>query len=258
MTGKSFFKKILNASFSGILSVAVKPWMIPTLLAAPRSFSVYETVKFFWKDKEEREIENLRVGFLGNNRFFEELNEKMVSCRQRRVNCEGWPEFLYVLIRLTKPATVVETGVFDGISSAVILQALEDNSGGKLISIDLPAKSSIKESTHRMRETALPEGKEPGWVIPDYLRLRHELVLGDSKILLSQVLAQNPSINIFLHDSLHTYECQRFEYETAWPKIKEGGWLLSDDVLWTPAFREFSKKVKKLYKVYCGLGVLRK
>ena len=251
--------------------------MIPVLLAAPRSFSVYETISFFLQDKEtphplsagddlrkaqptkgEGEVEALRFQFLQNSRFFGELNEKMVRFRQRRTNCEGWPEFLYVLIRLVKPEVMVETGVFDGISSAVILQALEDNGAGKLVSIDLPAVTTIEESTHRMKETTLPEGMKPGWVIPDYLRGRQRLVLGDSKTLLPEVLKEHPYIDIFLHDSMHTYEYQKFEYETAWPKLKKGGWLLSDDVLWTPAFHEFSKKVKKPYKIYSGLGVLKK
>jgi hypothetical protein len=39
---------------------------------------------------------------------------------------------------VVKPDKVVETGVYKGSSSAVTLQALEDNNKGKLFSIDLP------------------------------------------------------------------------------------------------------------------------
>lgn len=254
----NWIKKLFHLSLAEVLSVIAKPGMIPALLARPRSFSVFETVNFFLRDKKIDEIENLRIQFLRNHRFFQELNEKFVSFRHRRINCEGWPEFLYVLIRLSRPEVMVETGVFDGISSAVILQALEDNGTGNLISIDLPATTTIDGSTHRMKETSLPEGMKPGWVIPDYLRVRHKLVLGDSKMFLPEVFKEHPNIDVFLHDSMHTYEYQKFEYETAWPNIKEGGWLLSDDVLWTPAFHEFSKKVKRPYKIYHGLGILQK
>lgn len=251
-------KKLSHLSIVEALSIISKPRMISVLLAAPRSFSVYETIDFFLRDRKTGEVEDLRVQFLRNNKFFQELNERLVSFRHRRTSCEEWPEFLYVLVRLVKPEVIVETGVFDGISSAVILQALEDNGTGNLISIDLPATTTIDGSTHRMKETSLPEGMKPGWVIPDYLRARHELILGDSKILLPEVFKERPNIDVFLHDSMHTYEYQKFEYETAWPKIKEGGWLLSDDVLWTPAFHEFSKKVDRSYKIYHGLGILRK
>lgn len=255
---KKFLRSLGNLSFFELWSVLAKPSMISVLLAAPRSSTIYETVSFFLQDKKNEEVENLRVQFLRHHRFFQELNEKLILFRHRRTNCEGWPEFLYVLLRLVKPEVVIETGVFDGISSAVILQALEDNGTGKLISIDLPATSAIKESTHRMKETTLPNGLGSGWVIPDYLRGRHELILGDSKTLLPEILKKHPTIDIFIHDSLHTYECQKFEYENAWPKLKMGGWLLSDDVLWTAAFDKFSKQVKRPYKIYYGLGALRK
>lgn len=232
--------------------------MIPVLLTAPRSFNVYETVSFFLQDKGKEEVENLRIQFLRNHRFFQELNEKLISFRHRRINCEGWPELLYVLVRLVRPKIIVETGVFDGISSSVILQALEDNKEGELISIDLPAASTIPESTHRMKETTLPMGCEPGWAIPEYLRGRHNLILGDSQEVLPSILKENLLIDIFLHDSLHTFSHQWFEYETAWPHLKTGGLLLSDDVLWTSAFHKFSKKVKRPYRIYCGFGAIMK
>ena len=44
----------------------------------------------------------------------------------------------YLLVRLIKPKCIVETGVSAGVSSAYILQALQDNEKGMLYSIDLP------------------------------------------------------------------------------------------------------------------------
>ena len=35
-----------------------------------------------------------------------------------------------------------------------------------------------------------------------------------------------------------------FEYETAWPKLKTGGLLMSDDALWSNAFLDFCHKKK--------------
>jgi len=48
------------------------------------------------------------------------------------------PEILYVIVRLLKPEKVVETGVAAGVSSAFILEAMDDNGIGTLYSIDLP------------------------------------------------------------------------------------------------------------------------
>jgi hypothetical protein len=44
----------------------------------------------------------------------------------------------YALVKILKPATVVETGVGAGVSSWTILKAMEENERGRLVSIDLP------------------------------------------------------------------------------------------------------------------------
>jgi predicted O-methyltransferase YrrM len=195
---------------------------------------------------------------LRNGRFFEELNRALVEKRHSRTNCEGWHEFLYMVVRCAKPKVVFETGVFDGLSSAVILQALHDNTGGLLVSIDLPAKEPIKGSTNGMTNTTLPADTPPGWIVPDYLRQRYQLVLGDSRELLPELLREYSSIDIFFHDSLHTFDHQYFEYTTAWPHLVEGGLLLSDDIFWSAAFYRFSKEKRKRYLHIDGFGAMRK
>jgi len=45
---------------------------------------------------------------------------------------------LYVICRVVKPMTVVETGVAAGLSTSYILYALEKNRGEQLHSIDMP------------------------------------------------------------------------------------------------------------------------
>jgi hypothetical protein len=51
------------------------------------------------------------------------------------------------------------------------------------------------------------------------------------------------SIDIFIHDSEHSYENMMFEYITAWHYLKEGGILLSDDTNLNKAFSDFSARV---------------
>ncbi len=123
----------------------------------------------------------------------------------------------YALIKLLKPEIVVETGVGAGVSSWTILHAMEENGVGRLVSIDLPTPNT----------ELLPA---VGYLVPRELRHRWELRTGPSQRLLPQVLDELGQINIFLHDSRHSYSNQLREYQTAWPFIQNGGILVSDDV----------------------------
>jgi hypothetical protein len=145
---------------------------------------------------------------------------------------------LYALCRLFRPETIVETGVLYGVSSAFILQALSDNNKGQLYSIDLPNLSYTLDNG-RKHSDLLPAFASPGFVVPDSLRHRWTLILGNAKKELPRLVRTLDSIDIFHHDSLHTYEHMMFEYETAWAKIPKNGILSSDDVHWSNSFGDF-------------------
>ena len=154
---------------------------------------------------------------------------------------------IYALVRLLRPEKVVETGVADGATSAYILQALEDNGRGHLYSIDLPS-------------ARLPPGKMPGWIVDGALRRRWTLRIGASSALLQPLLNELGPIDVFLHDSLHTYDNMLFEYRTAWPFLRTGGLLLSHDVGRNSAFFDFASEVGKRWgdwRVYEVLGGFR-
>lgn len=123
----------------------------------------------------------------------------------------------YALIRLLGPEIVVETGVGAGVSSRTILEAMEENNKGRLISIDLPTPNT----------ELLPE---VGYLVPTELRHRWDLRVGPSRRLLPQVLEELGEIDIFQHDSRHSYNNQLREYRTAWQFIRSGGILVSDDI----------------------------
>jgi predicted O-methyltransferase YrrM len=231
---------------------------IPPTLSAPPSLSSVEMVASLFPEVEAASAEACRLEFFRDDRFFTALNQRMIEKRRRHVRYPAWAELLYMAIRFLKPRIVVETGVFDGVSSAIILRALEENAAGKLLSIDLPAREAIVGSTSSMPDTTLPPHCDPGWVVPEYLRGRYNLELGDSKELLPSLLRRYPTIDGFFHDSLHTFEHMYFEYATAWPHLSDGGLLLSDDIFWSRALDKFCKETGKQYVRFDGFGAVRK
>jgi len=242
----SLVEHILNLSPHKLWDFLNHPWKIPFFLGFARILPPAQAIHSLFPEVDQALAEAYRLHFLGNHGFFDEMERKNLECRRRRIIWHPWHEFLYVAVRLCQPAVVVETGVFDGRSSAIILQALEDNGSGFLVSIDLPAQETIDGSTQRMAETILPSGCPPGWMIPDHLRIRHRLLLGDSKDLLSRILSEHQPVGMFLHDSLHTFAHQMFEYVSAWECLENGGLLLSDDILWSRAFYRFCRKHQRI------------
>ena len=142
---------------------------------------------------------------------------------------DSWVMALYCIIRLIKPHAVMETGVFAGVSSAFILQAMYDNKKGHLWSIDLPSRADELGNLPGGMIQELPHNIEPGFTIPEALRERWTLIIGRSQEKLPPLLKSIESIDIFLHDSEHSYSNMMWEYKTAWPYIASGGLLLSDD-----------------------------
>jgi predicted O-methyltransferase YrrM len=147
---------------------------------------------------------------------------------------------LYVLVRVTQAETFVETGTLNGFSSAFILLGMHHNGGGTLYSIDLPSLDSrlLSQGTAQ-----LPEGKEPGWVIPQFLRSRHQLLLGPAQVVLPEVAGRLGELDVFLHDSDHSYPHMMFEMAFAWLHLRPGGVLVCDNVEQHDGFYDFARGV---------------
>jgi predicted O-methyltransferase YrrM len=154
---------------------------------------------------------------------------------------------LYRLLRELRPEVAVETGVCNGVSTAFLLLALEDNGEGVLHSIDLPEVAGEEYEPGTFWDgkggAVIPPGKEPGWMVPPGLRERWRLVLGRSQQELPPLLERVGEIDFFMHDSEHSYECMSFEFRTAWEALREGGVLIADDVNVNTAWDEFVAEV---------------
>ena len=138
---------------------------------------------------------------------------------------------IYVMCRLLLPNVVLETGVAYGVTSAFTLQALAVNRKGTLISVDLPPLGRDAD-------------RHVGALIPQELRGRWHLHRGPAKRILPNLINSLKEVDVFVHDSLHTFRHMSFEFETAWPYVRPGGAVVADNVDLNDAFRHFTTRVK--------------
>ena len=189
------------------------------------------------------EIQRYNSEIISNAEFHNQLEDNKTNYKRRGLSSWGWGIgttlgiVLYTICRTLRPCIVVETGVASGVSSSYILCGLEENKHGTLHSIDLSWR----------------EGQS-GWIIPDYLRHRWQLILGRSSDRLSPLLEKLGTIDVFLHDSEHSYQNMLWEYQTVWAYLRTGGLLLSHNIDSNDAFSDFCRSVKYRGYILGDLG----
>lgn len=153
----------------------------------------------------------------------------------------------YAAVRALAPDCIVETGIANGVSSSYLLLALQKNGHGVLHSVGLADPAF------------LPAAKELGWLVPKWLRASWQVHTGDTRDLLPDLFAKLGSVDVFIHDSLHSYDHMMWEFDTCYPHLRFGGLLFSDDALWNDAFHGFARKVSSPEaRILRGVGFLRK
>lgn len=200
-----------------------------------------------------------------NKDFNDSLTEKVTNLQSqiisKRLTLGSLPPdvcmFIYALVRSLKPDVILETGVASGMSTSYLLAAFEANENGELYSVDLPHET-VNAKLRGMAEQYSLTREQTGWLVPSELRKRWTLLIGKSSEVLPGTLRNLDKIDIFLHDSAHTYENMMFEYKTAWPYIKTGGVLLSDNIDYNEAFSDFAGTVQSRKFVFGSFGVLVK
>lgn len=158
----------------------------------------------YLNDLEEKYLEE------GAQVFLNVLNSKSGSNYGKNFDCEvGLASFLYAYILTRKPKTLIETGVANGITTNVIMSALE-KSGGVLHSFDVDPKTSN--------------------VYSGLGNWRFHLLSGNLKKNLVDQVGEISEVDLWLHDSNHGYLWQSFEYKLAKSVLKTDGILVSDDI----------------------------
>ena len=152
---------------------------------------------------------------------------------------------IYLTIRALSPSVVLETGVANGVSSYYILNALNKNNKGTLYSVDIDSNvGGLLDGSDKHR-----------WL----LKIVDEENAGNE---FEKLVDSFNSIDIFIHDSDHSYKAQMREYRKAYGKIGDGGILASDDVDFSYAFVDFCSKtqIKPLFLVTSAkvFGLTRK
>lgn len=131
----------------------------------------------------------------------------------------GW----YALIRAIQPEHVVETGTDLGLGSCVIAAALLRNAHGHLTTIDIDP--------------------EAGYLIGQPWSSVIEFRTGNS----IDVLASVPAVDVFLHDSLHTYEYETLELTTIERNLRPNAIIISDNAQESLALSEWAERTDRQY-----------
>lgn len=132
----------------------------------------------------------------------------------------------YIACRALRPQIVVETGVAYGVTTSFVLKALETNDRGRLYSIDLPPLGVAADDA-------------VGQLVPDKLRSRWTLLRGTSRRILPSLLDRLGTVEVFIHDSLHTFRNMKSEFAAAHRYRADPFALIADDIEANRAFQGY-------------------
>jgi methyltransferase family protein len=151
----------------------------------------------------------------------------------------GFARALWCIVHHLHAEAVIETGVAHGVSSRVMLEALREDSGGRLYSIDLPPMLVPQ----RWSEMAV--------AVPLELRDRWTLLKGSSRRQLPDLLRRLGRIDLFVHDSRHSTRNVHWELSAAWPLLAPGGVVVVDDADVNWGFERFLRRGDDREPLWC-------
>lgn len=143
----------------------------------------------------------------------------------------------WVLVRLRKPKLIVETGVWYGLGSAMLLRALELNA----------------QEGHEGRLISFDPDTTGGWLVPERLKTRWTWEQATTEDALEPCL-RGQQVDLFIHDTPSKYERERAEFELALQYAAPGAVLLSSNGENTSGLREISAANGLSYHHYPYMG----
>jgi len=140
----------------------------------------------------------------------------------------GW----YAIVRATRPAHIVETGVDKGLGTCVLAAALLRNAAegnpGRVTSLDINPEAGYLAKAQPWSDVV-------------------DLVIGDS---ITAIKAMDRPVDLFLHDSDHSVTHERNEFEAVEPKLAPGARLLTDNVTVTNVLAEHAERTGRKFLAY--------
>lgn len=165
-------------------------------------------------DGDEQLREAVRVGTASSDRG--RLADRVARWHKRA----GW----YALVRALRPQHVVETGTDKGLGSLMFAAALLANGTGRLTTLDVDPNS--------------------GYLIRGRYATVVDRQLGDS---VATLRALTTPVDLFLHDSLHTFEHEAAEYEAVESMLKPNALVLSDNSHVTDALPQWAERTGRSF-----------
>lgn len=195
----------------------------------------------------------LGLDYLEVKPYVKEFLQKFPLALKNRI---GWDDvnfiFLYVLTKMFKPRVIIETGSNVGFSSTFIALAVKENNNDcKFYTIDpypgYPWEKLSFIEHHRIRDPRINyeklngECKALGMVPPD---LKEYIIFKNcrSEDILPSLLKENGEVDIFFHDSDHSYRNIVWECSTVMPYLRKDGYILVHDIMLNSAFKEMFDK----------------
>lgn len=176
------------------------------------------------------EIEQVRAWMreLEEDNYLAEQLTKRLSSNPRRGICAKQPHWArrlgwYLFVRAAQPQHIVETGTHLGLGSCVIAAALLRNGRGRLTTIDVDP--------------------DAGYLIGEPWASVTDLRIGSS----IDLLAELRDVDMFLHDSLHTYDYETKELTTVEPNLRPEAIILSDNAHESPALSNWAERSGRHY-----------
>jgi predicted O-methyltransferase YrrM len=162
-----------------------------------------------------------------NRQLIDHLTRRLSSNPRRNISAQephwarrsGW----YAMIRATQPDHVVETGTHLGLGSCVIAAALLRNGHGRLTTIDTDP--------------------DAGYLVGDPWASVIDLRTGSSTDLLGTL----KEVDIFLHDSLHTYDYETKELTAVEANLRADAIILSDNAHDSSALSDWAERTGRHY-----------
>jgi len=160
-------------------------------------------------------------------------HKKIANWSERLRRADAQIYIFFVLPRVLRPTTIVETGVASGSMTSFLLAALHHNDHGNLNSFDIIPQVG----EYGMNWTANDQN-EVGFLIPELYRDRWNLAFADATYAMPRQF-EGKQIDCFFHDSDHSFDHMMFEYAFAAKHLAPGGWIVSDDISMTEAFPRY-------------------